>query len=112
MVKYSSKTPPKSWIGKTLEVKKDSIFGIISGSSAYSLNLFKGQRLKVIGTQSGNWLQCKLLSEARFKQEVGIQMSEFEIRWDKAYGKRSYKKGIVIGVSLNFDRDKFKVVKK
>ena len=107
-----SKVPRKDWIGKTLEVTKDSIFNIISGASAYSLNLFKGQKLKVIGIQAGNWLQCKLLGSAAFKQEAGIQMSEFEIAWDKDIGSIHTEKGLVVGVSLNFDRKKFKVVKK
>ena len=112
MVKYSSRTPPKTWIGKTLEVKKNGIFGIVSGSSAYSLNLFKGQRLKVVGVQSGNWLRCKLLDITKFKQRPGIQMSEFERMWSPEIGSVYTEKGLIIGVSLNFDRDKFKVVKK
>ena len=106
------KVPRKDWIGKTLEVTKDNVFGIISGSSAYSLNLFKRQKLKVIGVQSRNWLQCKLLDSAKFKQEAGIQMSEFERMWSPDIGSIHTEKGLIIGVSLNFDRGNFKVVKK
>jgi hypothetical protein len=106
-----SSKPSKKWIGKILEIKEDGVFGIISGSNAYSGNLFKGQRLEVIGVQEGNWLRCKLLSSALFKEEHGIQMSEMQQDWHPITDKTYSGSGIIWGISLNFDRKKFKIIK-
>lgn len=110
----SSKVPRKDWIGKTIQITKSGMFDIISGSPAHSVELFKGQKLKIVGVQEGNWLLCKLLHDVYFRAEPGIQMSELEREWHKKEftGKIQKAPTLVIGISLNFDRNKFKVVKK
>lgn len=74
----TTKVPRKEWIGKIIQITKSGMFNIVSGSPAYSAELFKGQKLKVVGVQQGNWLLCKLLHDVYFRTEPGIQMSELE----------------------------------
>jgi len=75
------KLPDKRWVGKIIEITKSGYFAVIEGSPAYSIYLHKGQRLKVIGRQEGNWLRCKLISSGYGKIQPGVQMSEFDRIW-------------------------------
>jgi len=96
-------------VGKTLEVTADGSFNIITGSEAYAGELLKGQKLEVVGVQEGGWLQCKLISPATFYARPPVQGSDAELT-EPPDSRPVTGEGILWGVSLNFDKDKFRVV--
>ena len=108
--------PNIQWIDNIIEITKDTTINIIKGSSAYSANVFKGQKFKVVGRQEGNWLQLVSLDNLKFELQAGIQSPEYDRGsshdfYGNKFGQQFQSSGIIFGISLSTNRDKFKVIK-
>lgn len=101
----TEKIPSKKWINKVLKAKQDIYLPIIKGSFMYNAEIKKDQLVRVIGVQSGNWLQVILLDNVNFKEDAGL--SGLEIDNIRKYNSNE----LILALSLNFHIKKFKVVK-